>query len=180
MSSGRLILFPDTPDSPAPEPGALMQFLQRIGLAGDPLDPAQATYLVGSRFMQLVSFMGCSPYLQLKPPEDGGSGFCHIALLGPFEQPRFLYGANTRPPRCPACSQPIKAWRENLALNRITCDNCGNISRPDELEWRRNAGVGRIFVEIRNIFPGEAVPVDELMNGLREIDGGAWSYFYLQ
>jgi len=35
---------------------------------------------------------------------------------------------------------------------------------------------GRLLVEIHNVFPGEAVPGDQLMARLREVSGCEWDY----
>jgi hypothetical protein len=49
-----------------------------------------------------------------------------------------------------------------------------------DLLWRQNAGFGRLFVTIEDIFPGEAVPVPGLLDGLRRATGTDWHYFYIQ
>jgi hypothetical protein len=48
------------------------------------------------------------------------------------------------------------------------------------LLWRKNAGFGRVFVTVEDVFPGEAVPVPTLLEGLRAASGVDWRYFYLQ
>ncbi len=180
MSNGVLILSPNDPASSLPACKPLVQALGDIGLLGAPLTGADDTYLVGERFLQLITFMGCSPHVLLEPPEDGTDRFCHLALLGPYKQPRLLVGRNTRPPRCTQCKTAITNWREFVDADTITCSHCNATCSIAQLEWRKNAGYGRLFIEIRNIFPGEAVPVEELMNRLRETGGGEWGYFYLQ
>ncbi len=180
MSNGVLILAPGDPASRLPTREQLVHALGDIGLLGAPLAGQDDTYLAGERFLQLITFMGCSPHVRLEPPVDGADAFCHLALLGPYDRPRLLHGRNTRPPRCPRCKTAITNWREFVDADTITCSHCGATCSMAQLEWRRNAGYGRLFIEIRNIFPGEAVPVDELMNRLRETGGGEWGYFYLQ
>jgi hypothetical protein len=180
MSIGILTLTPKDPATEPPARERLVQALEEVGLLGAPLAGQTDTYLVGERFLQLISFMGCSPHVRLEPPEDGSDNFCHLSLLGPYRPPRLLSGSNTRPPRCPECGTAIKAWRDYRDKATITCDQCGTSSPMDRLEWRNKAGYGQLFVQIHNIFPGEAVPVDELMKRLEESGGGKWSYFYLQ
>jgi len=46
------------------------------------------------------------------------------------------------------------------------------------IKWTKHAGFARLFIEIGNVFPGEAVPVDELLSCLRELGIGEWVYFY--
>jgi hypothetical protein len=36
-----------------------------------------------------------------------------------------------------------------------------------------------VFIEVHNIFPGEAQPVAALLRQLQQLDGSPWRYFYL-
>ncbi len=178
MSNGSLTLYPIDPRVNLATVSQLVHHLAHIGLLGDPLDEAAVVFRVGERFLQLISFLGCSPYLQLDPPADGGDDFCHLAILGPFATPRLLYGEDTRPPRCPSCGAAMRAWREEISSGNVGCRECGTRHPLERIEWRKHAGYGRLFVEIRNIFPGEAVPVDELLTRLQDLGCGEWGYFY--
>ena len=185
MSTGKL-LFRSPLSSPPPTLAAITERLRQIGLLGQPFREEEQSFLTGERFAQLVTFLGCSPYLRLEPPDDGSDNFCHLRFLGPFEQARFLYGSNTRPPKCPDCRRGIDGWRSLVGqwqvqpeTQTLICPHCGQGSSPLQLEWRRSAGFGRFFVQITEIFPGEAVPGTELMDCLRA-DGKDWDYFYLQ
>jgi hypothetical protein len=180
MSNGSLTLHPKDPNTSPATAAELVRLLDSIGLLGAPLDPGNAVFRVGDRFLQLISFLGCSPYLRLEPPEDGSDNFCHILVRGPFDRPRLLYGEGTRAPRCPACGAALTGWRAQAGSQVIGCSACGAKHPPDRITWGKHAGHGRLFVEIRNIFPGEAVPVDELLSRLGELDCGEWGYFYLQ
>lgn len=185
MSTGKLCFRPPY-SAPLPSLPSITERLRRIGLIDRPFREKEQSFLTGERFLQLITFLGCSPYLQLEPPDDGGSNFCHLRFLGPFEQPQFLYGGNTRPPKCPNCRRGIdnwlslvEQWQAEPEAPSITCPNCGQLSSPLSLEWRRTAGFGRFFIQVAEVFPGEAVPVAELMNCLRS-GGESWDYFYLQ
>jgi hypothetical protein len=180
MSTGRLILAPADPRAAPPSKASLLNSLDALELIGSPLDSAQDRYLAGGRFLELISFMGCSPHVELEPPPDGTDGFCHIALMGPLDRPRLLYGPYTSPPRCPACRGRLEDWRETLtsADTMLDCARCGERFPATRLVWRRTGGFARIAVEIRNIFPSEAVPVPELMTRLARDTGQDWGYFY--
>jgi hypothetical protein len=180
MTNGSLILHPKNPaENPVPTAG-LMRHLGAIGLLGAPLDKENSVFRVGSRFLQLISFLGCSPYLQLDPPGDGSDNFCHIIVRGPFESPKLLYGEGAHPPRCPSCGALMKQWKEGVDSGLIGCGECGSKHPPGSIAWGKQAGYGRLFVEIRNIFPGEAIPVAELMSALQDLGIGEWGYFFLQ
>lgn len=180
MSTGKLLFRAPLGGDP-PLATAVEARLRGIGLIGDSYRQREQTYLVGEHFLQLVSFVGCSPFLRLEPAAEDDDCFCHVRFLGPFAQPRLLYGRNTRPPRCPRCGKRIEQWQADLnsASQQITCRHCGEKPALRALDWRRNAGLGRFFVQISEVFPGEAVPLPALMDALRDT-GDRWDYFYIQ
>jgi hypothetical protein len=165
-----------------PAPEAVLDLLRDVGLAGAALDPARHTFRAGERFLELISFMGCSPHIELDPPAPGSEAFCHIALVGPSREPVLFHGTNTAPPRCPECGARITDWRQRLGgpTDTLTCVRCGMRLTPAELNWRRSGGLARVAVEVRNVFPNEAVPVPELMQRLERETGREWTYFYVQ
>jgi hypothetical protein len=46
--------------------------------------------------------------------------------------------------------------------------------------WRQDAGIARFFIQIEDIFPGEAVPVPTLLQELIQAADCPWRHFYLQ
>ena len=93
--TGRLLLTPRDAHA-TPEAGPIVNLLTDMGLIGAPLPSRPRAYRVGERFLQLISFAGCSPHIQLAPPPDGSGAFCHIQVLGPEPAIRLLTGRNTR------------------------------------------------------------------------------------
>jgi hypothetical protein len=184
MSIGHLVLRAG-PEGQVPTLDAAIETLEEIGLIGAPYRKEENRFLAGDRFLQLITFLGCSPYLQLEPPPGGGNNFCHVHLLGPSERPGFIYGSNTRPPRCPDCGQPFTEWRTTVEHYRKCedtspiCTGCGRRQNPMVWNWRRYAGFSRSFIDIPEVFPGEAVPVPALITALQG-DGATWDYFYVQ
>ncbi|MEW7978586.1 MAG: hypothetical protein AB2813_01950, partial [Candidatus Sedimenticola endophacoides] len=81
-----------------------------LSLIGAALEPPGAAYLAGPRFMHLITFMGCSPFLRLAPEHDQDRSFCHLRLSGDGQTLRFRSGRNTRPPHCPLCRTRIEQW----------------------------------------------------------------------
>jgi hypothetical protein len=178
MSIGKLILHSDSAEPISPGRGSLISSLKEMGLLGEPLDSKKERYLAGERFLQLISFVGCSTNVCLTSKTSNNKGVCYLAVKGPFSQPQLIWDKNSRPPRCPACKQPITDWKQYIGNATIKCTQCENEARPDEISWGRNAGYGRIFIEINNIFPGEARPVPDLLEGLRRLTETEWSYFF--
>ncbi len=185
MSSGELILHPP-PGGHSLDQGRLRERLTVIGLAGADMPGCSSRLLVGQRFFQLITFLGCSPALEISPPATGSNNFCHLSLIGPFSGPRLLSAPNTRPPRCPHCGKGLhtwrareRAWQRGELGEELLCPECGLNSLPEHLNWRRKAGISDVFVAISQVFPEEAVPLPALLTGLGE-DGHDWGYFYLQ
>lgn len=185
MTYGKLVLQAP-PDHIALSQDAQAARLVDLGLIGASYGKIPASYLAGPRFLQLITFLGCSPNLQLDPPADGSDNFCHVRFRGPFQAPRLLAAGNTRPPRCPACGKGLGHWRQlevywarGESNREIVCLICNHSTSPAELNWRRKAGFGHYFIEIVGVFQEEAVPLPALMECLQG-DGAAWRYFYLQ
>jgi hypothetical protein len=48
------------------------------------------------------------------------------------------------------------------------------------LDWKQQAGFGRRLIEVEEVFPGEAVPTQSLLDLLKRASGSGWRYFYIQ
>ena len=195
MPAHKLLLYPDSPDFRPAEPAALPARLQDIGLAGDGFSVQGKTrYLAGEHFLQLITFLGCSPAIEFEPPADPAEreaaaargGFCHISLTLSEIRPVFRGGGNIPPPRCPSCRKPVSDWQQALHIwhqspttDAWHCDNCGYTGRIHELDFRRHGGFARIFIDIWGIHPSEAVPVDALLARLAGFSGCDWNYMYV-
>ncbi|MCP5142675.1 MAG: hypothetical protein H6926_05130 [Chromatiales bacterium] len=179
--SNRLVLHPLSARDSLPDLGPLRARLLGVGLIGDMQD--DGTHLAGPRIMELITFLGCMPYLPMEPRDDGGD-YAFIRLSGPYRRARLLAGRNTVRPRCPHCNgvigdwQPIKLAWESIA--EWTCPKCGEASDASEIRWRENGGVGRVLIEIGGVHPSEAVPSDELRGLLKDVSGFDWGWFYVQ
>jgi hypothetical protein len=182
--TGRLVFCTCDPRF-APATALLTNALQEGGFIGDALSGRYERFAVGERFLQMIIFAGCSTHLDLSP-RDGDDRYCHIRISGPFEKPRFLWGSNTRPPRCPRCRTPLRDWRDRLTNRkgatpeRLTCPACGEPSSPDAYDWKRQAGFGRLFVQVEEVFPEEGVPTVALMKLLERTAKCCWHHFYIQ
>jgi hypothetical protein len=181
--TGRLLLSPEDPFL-VPDRTLLAAILTEAGFLGEPVSGQIDAFLIGERFLQLLTFAGCS--VKVAHADDGNTPFCHIRLAGPFEQPRFQCGRNTRPPRCPSCRSPLGDWKKRLTNGKeadpaaISCPTCGEASSPWAYDWKQKAGFGRLFIRIEEVFPGEAVPTPELMSLLQNVVDCSWLYFYAQ
>ena len=62
----------------------------------------------------------------------------------------------------------------------LRCHSCGLIGPAWEWNWRRQAGFGRIFLIIEEVFPGEGQPLPGLLAALNALGVGPWQHFYVQ
>lgn len=195
MPAYKLLLLPVDPLCPPLNCEQLASELQRIGLIGKPVALAdEVFYPTGDNFLQLISFLGCSPMIELEPPAgratllaDSAAGkFCHL-FLSCSKSLSFRADSQCPPPRCPGCRQPvadwqtaIEAWKGNRSLSDWTCTSCGFTGKLTGLLFRKTAAFGRTFIEIRGIYPSEAVPTDALLDRLQHLSGGPWKSVYLR
>jgi hypothetical protein len=181
-----LVLTPQDPYLLPDEPETILTELHKIGFIEHTLENMPG-YLLGEHFMQLVTFMGCSPYIRLQPNESDVP-FCHLRLDGPYPRPKLLHGKNTQPPRCKTCRKRLndwqarfKSWRSSADHWKARCPHCGDRQDPVTYDFRQSAGCGRLFLFVENIFPQEAIPSPVLLEALkRTCNGDAWKYFYHQ
>jgi hypothetical protein len=186
MPSNLLVLHPKDPNHTV-DPDLLRERLQRLGLAGETIVFEGEEHLrPGERFLELITFLGCSPVVSLGEPGLTGEEFCHLQVGAPSSAPRLLSGTNLKPPRCRHCRQRVEAWEalHRSALKNPTvawrCPACDKASPALALDWRRCAGAARQFLTIWGVFESEAVPGDELLGALEQTGGAPWDYFYLR
>jgi len=157
----------------------LVDGLRQLGLLGEPLDaPESGAYRVGSEFLKLVVFLGCSPYVVLDPGDsDEGQAACSIRLA---EYPAVVFLASHPLPRarCPCCRAPSELTSTAVYDAPSRCASCGEQTALHELDWRQGAGYGSFFVAIDGIHPQEAIPSERLLGELEKFSGCAWRFFF--
>jgi hypothetical protein len=195
VTAHKLILLPTDPTCPPVSSGQLTGKLQAIGLIGAAREVNNDTfYPTGEHFLQLVTFLGCSPMIELEPPSDperlaadsARGKFCHV-FLSCSETLRFRADPRIPAPRCPTCRTAmtdwrtlLQAWQNNPANGNWRCTHCGHTGHITGLGFRKSAGFGHSFVEIRGIYPSEAVPGEALLNALKSLTHGDWSTLYIK
>lgn len=158
----------------------LADLLRATGLAGPPLQDAEARrYRAGERFLDHVSFLGCSPEIELEPTADGRP-YCQIRLAVHTDGPRLIRGTIRRPPRCPHCRSAQGEHSLDDPSTRWRCATCNNELTVEALDWGRAGGAARCFVIVTNVFPSEGVPGSELLASLSAATNLRWNYFYAE
>lgn len=184
MSShtGRLVLTTADPRV-APEREPVLRVLRQAGFIAEPLIDDPDAFEVGPHLLELLSFTGCAVVLPRASP--GGLG-CEVRIRGPAPTPRLMWGRNTRGPRCPGCRTRLQGWRERIPIWEARpflvqpCPSCGGMDPPWRWDWKQGGGFGRLFVLVEEVFPGEAVPTQGLLERLSGAGGSGWRHFYVQ
>lgn len=175
MTDHFLVLYPRRPDWAPENPAVLVDALNAIGFLGAERSPG--LYSAGPAYLELVTYLGCSPHITLGENEDATV----IRISGIFDSPQFVHGGNLKPPRCPQCRKTLAKPAPSLEANAdLRCSHCGHGGKVCEFDWRRSAACGRIFLEISNVFESEAVPGDSLAASLAQASGEVWDYCYLR
>lgn len=188
MAENILYLCPEDFHTTPKQLPELIATLQQEGFIADTIEVGGIQhYKPGEEFLTLITFLGCSPVISLGEPGKTGDEFCHIAIEGPLEQPRFVGGDNLKIPRCPGCGHRfenwqslIKQWQQGPESAQFECPECSRSLTPPQLRWRKCAGFGRFFIKIWGIFESEAVPNPNLLSTLKKSTGSAWQHFYIR
>ncbi len=175
-SNASLVLHATEPSWTPDNPEALIQALQEVGLAGESLNKTENSFLVGEKFLDHISFMGCSPNIKLENENDDGKfTFIRITTTASITA---LTGKHSFAPHCPQCKKPEKNWQELLQDNQLECSNCQQTSDAWQYNWRKSAGFARCFIEITDIYPKEAIPQPSLLDSLEKSFQVPWAYFF--
>jgi len=153
--------------------------LNQIGLIAQPLTSLENAFYTGERFFDYVSYMGCSPAIKFETDaQNNGEDFCHIKIHH-YDYPQLIISRlQSRAPHCPHCSKPVKNWLNNNSDENIYCDRCRTSSNMSNFDWRKMAGFARLFIEITDIYPKEAIPQQILLDKLTGLYKTDWHYFY--
>lgn len=184
MPENLLYLCPADLDSTPVERSTLIASLRQAGFIAQEITFSGDTHFnPGNNFLSMITFLGCSPVIDMGAPGKTGEGFTHIDIEGPLESPRFVSGDNLKIPRCPACGYRFENWQslvQSPGLNSFDCPECSKQLTAPQLRWRKCAGFGRLFIKVWGIFESEAVPSPELLAILEQLSGSAWLYFYVR
>ncbi|HEB57005.1 MAG TPA: hypothetical protein ENI98_12030 [Gammaproteobacteria bacterium] len=186
----RLLLHPQDADYAPESSGMVRKILHDTGFIGESCavqdtENAAQRFLVGEQFLQLLTFMGCSPNINLMPQYEGDRDYCHIVLSSIYKQPYFRSHTRDVFARCPECGRrdadwqkQIENWKKDVSLKKYICPHCHNAMSLYDLHWRHLAGFGRFFIEVFSIFPQEAIPTSPLMSALENSCAQPWTYFF--
>ena len=174
-----LYLHPEQPDFTVTDIPSLVTRLQEIGLISDKISTQAGKhhYFSGSKFLDYIAYMGCAPAIQFEASDDK-ENFCFIKLHH-YDSAKLIHSqVQSRAPHCPACKKPVPDWQHDKTATTIHCASCNSSSNIEKFDWRKMAGFARLFIEITDIFPKEAIPQQILLDRLSSTTGTDWQYFY--
>lgn len=180
LTPNRLILYP-TDHRFAPE--NLESFIVRLQSAnyiGSQWHGER--FLVGEEFLSVISFLGCSPSLQMEPLQDSSDlRFCHFHIAPPLEQPKLTTSSTIKPPLCRHCRTALPTWYSQSEKSHfLKCTDCDKVSPCEDWIWRKKAMCFvRFQIDICNIFESEAVPSASLLQLLKDLSSTSWDYCYI-
>ncbi|MDT8405596.1 hypothetical protein [Sulfuriflexus sp.] len=187
LADNRLVLYPREAKTLLSE-SVLTEALDKIGFIGEPfMIEGNKRYFAGSRFIDHISFLGCSPHINLTPAAAGqqyDTEFCHVSFLL-ADAPLFLAGDNLAPPSCPSCRKrqqggqlALSAWQTVNEDMDWQCEHCGQEHAYASLNWRRTAAIAQSSIHVWGVHESEAVPNASLLECLHGLKVGDWDYFY--
>jgi hypothetical protein len=169
----KLYLYPDNPDIDF-EYKQLEALLNTQELIGAEI--TNGRFATGNRFLSLLTFMGCSPDIEIYPQDD--KPFCYIEIEA-SETPRFIAGRNTSKASCPNCKTAIDRIPKPIET-QLNCPSCELEIELAKLNWRKSAFIAKSWIVIGNIYEFEAVPNDELLIALEKTTGVKWKSAYIR
>jgi len=174
-----LYLYPEQHNFTPNDILSFISALQDINFISQPINIKVSDYrfFTGNSFLDYIAYMGCAPAIQFEAGKNN-SKFCHVNILH-FDSAKLMHSqTQARAPHCPNCQKPVKNWTGNKTQSQIMCDQCNTMSNFEEYNWRKMAGYARLFIEITDIFPKEAIPQQLLLDKLANISDTNWLYFY--
>lgn len=170
----RLYLYPDDPVfiASAPDLESRLLDLQFIDRKLE-----NNRYSTGSSFVSLLTFMGCSPNIELEPQEN--KPFCYIEI-NTADKPIFISGKNAKKAACLHCKKPLSLQLLKIPENQMSCPNCNQAIDIGKLNWRKSAFIASSWICIGNIYELEAVPNDQLLKALENETGVRWKHAYIR
>ena len=177
MPISKLIFFPENPDHLVENRLIINTLISAEFINAETHNNNH--YLPGEKFLSLITFLGCSPNINLFPVEN--ETHCFISLLEQTSEAQCLGYTSTVNPKCPNCKKRIADWKTenwNKAGEICSCDKCNTQTPYAELNWKHECGFSRGGFEIAHIYPHEAVPTEQLLNKLEKATSFKWNYCY--
>ncbi|CAA6806013.1 MAG: Unknown protein [uncultured Thiotrichaceae bacterium] len=174
-----LILHPANPETACTQK-ELITLLKEIQFID--AEEILSRFQIGDKFLQQVTFLGCSPNIELSP--NGDQAYVYVEIPQTTSEISFHSGKNLKFPRCPHCKETLKNIAADIAeanvINSLSCLACKETFNPLGFNWRKSAFFGKCQVIIGNIYDAEAVPNENLLSYLAKLTNDTWKYSYIR
>ncbi len=182
----RLLCHPVAHALPDDLPDRVLVLLRDHRLLGEPLNLEDETrHLCGPALLDEITFLGCSPHIELDPPAGESpeaaalaGRFCHWRLTPLYPEPCLRRDPQAAP-RCPACGTASPAPVPDDS-GRLGCPACGRANPPEAWRWKQRGACARFFLELVGVHAGEAVPGEALLAGLAALTGCRWDFAFVR
>ena len=181
----KLVLYPVNTEYTPINWLSIKSSLEKVGFIGSAISENSECNFVGERFLQLITFLGCSPEIQLEPEDGNDNNFCRIEFSDLSNNVQFRYFERDISARCPKCRKKLSHWSDWLNewdkssnSKSVVCEHCDGEMSLFDINWRHNAAFSRCFIDVWHIYPQEAIPTEEILSLLTSETGEQWDYFF--
>jgi len=149
-------------------------------------------YLSGKNYLNYISFIGCSPYLNFEPrntitASDLKQTIADLNYIQfNFNTDKFSFNKTDFGVKaiCPKCKSKIPEWN-NLIINwekkstlNVSCSQCTQEISLLDIDWKKTAGFYKSAILFHGIQAELALPVDNFLMLLEKVTNAKWQYFY--
>ncbi len=149
-------------------------------------------FFAGDNYLQHISFLGCSPYLNFEPQKkltssDLNNTIADLNYIHFYCSTETVCFKNTDfgvKAVCPKCRTKISEWR-NLISNweknselKANCPECQQTLNITDIDWKKTAGFFNTAILFYGIQAELAVPTDNFLAQLNGMTKTEWHYFY--
>lgn len=174
-----LALHPANPET-AYDTQELVHFLKDLQFID--VEETPNRFQIGDKFLQQMTFLGCSPNIEIAP--NGDQAYVYVEIPDSTPEIKFYSGKNLKYPRCPHCkatlSNIVKDIASAKAINDVGCAACEKEFNPLSFNWRKSAFFAKTHILIGNIYDAEAVPNENLLSYLSKVTNDTWKYSYIR
>ena len=173
MNKSALVIYPNSSQMVCDEI-KLTEHLMSMQFLGKPL--AGSTFQGGKHFLNYISFIGCSPVVELNHSIDEQHPNAIYIELKFSSEAMFFHRKKYIVPNCPHCEQQI-------ILNQFSikqpCQFCDAPLDLGQLDWKRRAFFSSSVIFIQGIFENEAIPDSIFLDALQEITHLPWLSMFI-
>lgn len=188
-----LVLAPVNQGNLITDQSCIVDLLSRLQLIGNPLLQNNIQYYqVGNEYLNLISFLGCSPTFEFSIPSDikqsgldsTNNKYYYIKIIIESNKTRFMHSDFSVKARCPNCRKHLPNWKKLIVdwtasnTSQFQCVFCQIMSNVEKIEWGKSAGFVSTSIELYGIQAELAVPSDKLLDSLGDSSKTKWKYFF--